>query len=49
VRIARELCVMGVSLGNGEMFQLFVWSVSVGLRRLKTGSGRATVVPGNGP
>ena len=24
VRIARELCVMGVSLGNGQMFQLFV-------------------------
>jgi hypothetical protein len=27
MRIARELCVFGVTLGDGEMFQLIVWSV----------------------
>jgi hypothetical protein len=27
VRIARKLCVVGVTLGDGEMFQLIVWSV----------------------
>jgi hypothetical protein len=31
LRIARKLCVMGITLGNGEMFQLCVLSIEVGL------------------
>lgn len=27
VRIARKLGVVGITLGDGEMFQLIVWSV----------------------
>jgi hypothetical protein len=41
VRIARELCVVGVTLGSGQMFQLSVSSVSNGWLATRPGCGDA--------